>query len=328
LIKKARTMASTVFKWAISEFSTKVPRNGDSRYILSDMFELGESGIDFFLEMFSGIQTGDGHLCAIDLNACRFEEDGLVNVQFKMWLENIYGKKLLDQPLVKTYEFVCEGDCIRDDLIPNDQLYSSDFLKNDIVLVCCEILFIAKVEKNRLSFDLAFREKLHSLYKQDIGDFVLEAEGRKFNVSKVILMANSEVFERMLMSETRESKENVVKIEDVSASIMEKFVDYLYLGELDGLDDFAEDIFVLADRYLVESLKTCCKLSLVNSLSENNIVSRLQFAFKRNYADLKVHTLFYAKGIFHRIVESDAWKKLGTENRDLAYEICLSMFKF
>jgi len=323
-------MAPTVFKWPIVGLSEKLPRDGNFRYISSDTFELGENDVDFSLGLVSSIQDEDEgeHCYSIDLNVGYVEEDGLINVQFKTWLENIYGKKLLDQQLVKTYEFVCEGDCIRDDFIPSDQLYSPDFLKKDTVLVCCEILLIAKMMRKIPSVDSAFREKQHSFYKQGFGDFVLEAEDRKFNVSKNVLMANSEVFERMIMSETLESKENAVKIEDVSAETMEQFVDYLYSGKLASLDDFAEELFVLADRYLVESLKTDCTLSLVKSLSENNIFSRLQFVFKPNYADLKSHALFYAKGIFHRILESDAWKKLDTENRDLAYEICLSMFKF
>jgi len=320
-------MALTVFKWPISKFSEIVPRRDAHELLESDEFELGDSGIDFTLALDPTYEVENEKVCSIDLYTSGQEDYETVNVQSKIWLESVYGEKLPNQPLVKTYKFEYDGDNVRGDFVRSDELYSPDFLKNDTILVCCEILFIAKIEKYRLSSDLKFREKQHSFYKQGVGDFTREAEGRKLNVSKSVLMANSKVFERMIMSETQESKEGFAIIKEVRAETMEKFVDCLYLGKLENLDEFAEELFVLADRYLVERLKDDCKLSLVNSLSEDNIVSRLRTAFKYNYTDLKKYAWFYAKGIFPRILESVEWKELASKDRKLADEICLAMFK-
>lgn len=67
-------------------------------------------------------------------------------------------------------------------------------------------------------------------------------------------MAQSEVFEKMLTSSMEEAKTNEIKIFGVQPNIMEAFIKYLHLGQLNDLDSVAQDLFVVADKYRVETL--------------------------------------------------------------------------
>jgi len=85
----------------------------------------------------------------------------------------------------------------------------------------------------------------------------------------------------------QEARENKVTLENVSPEIMEYFFEYLYLGKLNNLEDVAKDLFILADKYDVSRLKEECIESLSSNFTKDNILERLQLAFRYNYPDMK-----------------------------------------
>jgi len=92
------------------------------------------------------------------------------------------------------------------------------------------------------------------------------------------------------------------------------------------MEDFAEDLFVLSDRYAVDILKDDCVNSLSKKLTAENIVHVLQLASTHNSDELKNRSLFYAKDFIGYILKSDKWKKLVEKSKILADEIIAAMF--
>jgi hypothetical protein len=70
------------------------------------------------------------------------------------------------------------------------------------------------------------------------------------------LTAQSEIFERMFsIDSTEESKTGIVKIQGISAPVMEALIEFLHLGAVEHLDEIVEKLFVAADKYAIHDLK-------------------------------------------------------------------------
>jgi len=177
------------------------------------------------------------------------------------------------------------------------------------------------------SFELEFNEKLYSLYDQGIVDnCVLQVADQEFKVPKNLLMASSEVFERMLTADTQEQQSNIFKIEDIRSEIVGKFIKYLYIRSFSAdMENVVEELFILADRYAVKLLLDDCVSTLSTAFTKDNIVHNLELAFTHSNEELKKRTLFYAKDFANHIMHSDQWKQLSTQNKALADEINLAI---
>jgi hypothetical protein len=70
-----------------------------------------------------------------------------------------------------------------------------------------------------------------------------------------VLVSQSEVFKRMMMMNTIEAQTSVIEIPDAGYGAVESFLEYIYLGSVEKLDTFVEELFVMSDKYCVDSLK-------------------------------------------------------------------------
>ncbi|XP_054165002.1 speckle-type POZ protein B-like [Oppia nitens] len=100
----------------------------------------------------------------------------------------------------------------------------------------------------------------HVFGVRDLNDcrLVVGKTEKVFYVSKLILSARSEVFEKMFTIDCKEKTTNEVIIDDIDADVFEEFLKCLYLVKCDKLDDMCEELLYIADKYMVSSLKTIC----------------------------------------------------------------------
>jgi hypothetical protein len=66
---------------------------------------------------------------------------------------------------------------------------------------------------------------------------------------------NSPVFEGMFLNNTRERHTGKIKIKDISADVMQILIIYFHSGKLFGLDTYAEDLYIVADKYAINKLE-------------------------------------------------------------------------
>jgi len=320
----------TLFKWRYVDYHYIRDEPGESSY--SPVFKLKGSEVKFQIVL-AHENEEEGDHCPMWLQLSSLGNEESVDVKFRLWIENSAGTKFMEEPLELENSFIYEDQKDGDELfISHERLFSAElgFERNDSITFCCEIL---RIKPPRELSDLEFREQIYSLHEAGVtGDCILKVEDQDFKVPKNILMAGSDVFDRMFDSGTQESRTGVAKLEDVSVEIIQMFIKYLHLGgHLKELNQFAEDLFIFADRYVVRNLIDLCMNHMVNTFRAENIVRRLQIAFVYNNAELKNHALFYvsdysSEGNVYNILKSASWMDLLREDPEVANEILIAFF--
>lgn len=130
-------------------------------------------------------------------------------------------------------------------------------------------------------------------------DVVLRAAGKDFPAHKVVLSAASPVFLRMFTGNFVEAtgvgsggKEAgtpaVVDVQEViSAVAFEKLLEFLYTGDVVAFDDQEVELLGLADRYMVDKLRTVCIHRLL-VVKKPRVVATLRAAVERPYIPKEV----------------------------------------
>ena len=88
-------------------------------------------------------------------------------------------------------------------------------------------------------------------------DVEFHVDGHIFSAHKAIVAARSPVFQAMFKTDMAESSLNQVIIQDVDALVFENFLYFLYTGRVKT--SLAEQLFVVADKYQVDTLKHVCQ---------------------------------------------------------------------
>uniref|UniRef100_A0A1E1WJI1 BTB domain-containing protein n=1 Tax=Pectinophora gossypiella TaxID=13191 RepID=A0A1E1WJI1_PECGO len=152
-------------------------------------------------------------------------------------------------------------------------------------------------------------------------DFVIEsADGDKFRVHKVLLLAHSEVFKAMLKEDTAESQNNYVKLVDVCTDDLRGILEFVYTGTIKDID--AANFFnllMLADQYNLKGLRELAQYTLSQQLCTDNALEVLVVADMYNSDILKQTTLKFIKKNVASL-KSSTFKEI--KNADLIRELC------
>lgn len=122
---------------------------------------------------------------------------------------------------------------------------------------------------------------------QDFSDFKFIVSGVEFKVHRSILSLASPYFATLFKSDFKENEEKV-SVNKKSPVIFQLLLEFIYKGKLpDNFSDVAMDLYVMADHYLMDILKTYC-LNRVNALTINkeNALKIYEFAMKYQQASL------------------------------------------
>lgn len=82
---------------------------------------------------------------------------------------------------------------------------------------------------------------------------------RTFHAHKAIVAARSPVMMAMFACDMTESRTNSVKIDDFDPVVFERFLSFLYTGTLDRTMSQREELYAIADKYQVDTLKNLCQ---------------------------------------------------------------------
>ncbi|KAI1894071.1 hypothetical protein AGOR_G00130210 [Albula goreensis] len=109
-------------------------------------------------------------------------------------------------------------------------------------------------------------------------DVTLLVEGKKFMCHRVLLAAVSPYFRAMFTSPLVESRLTEIRLEEVTPSVMETVIQFVYTGEAGLSLDTAEDLFVAANRLQVMPLQELCSRFLFEHLSVENCLGMYSLA--------------------------------------------------
>ena len=104
-------------------------------------------------------------------------------------------------------------------------------------------------------------------------DVTLSVLGRQFQAHKCILTSSSKVFSAMFEHQTKEKLSNHVKIEDIQPEVFNELLRFIYTGRstLAAMETMAAKLLVVADKYLLDKLKSECEFHLFRQMSADKL---------------------------------------------------------
>ncbi|XP_061461488.1 kelch-like protein 12 [Rhineura floridana] len=152
---------------------------------------------------------------------------------------------------------------------------------------------------------------IRQLYQtQQICDVTLVADGRKFPCHRTLLASISLYFQRMFTSTFKESHEGEIVLLDLTASSLQRLLDYVYTGELLLLSEEAEELFTTASRLQITSAMEIITRFLTERISMENCLDLYVLAYSHNHRPLLCPTLHYVAFHFEPLTEFAAFLSL------------------
>jgi len=324
----------TSVRWPISDLFNVDKCAPDSLLSSDDFYVIG-SDVCFCMELeLNRFGVDPYSLSFLYLSIRDFNDEPSIRVRFRVWIENSEGKKMTsDRELEEEVSLPNGNDRFafsfrNETLIQLVQQFNSTGVK---MFACCTIRQSASAQRP-ISSPVQFRQKLWSARAEGItGYCTIVTADQEFLVAKDVLVCQSEVFKRMLLSNSIEAASSRIVLKEVRPEVIESLIFYLYLGKPDKLETLAEELFILADKYNIEKLKMQCLHFIVRSTNESNFLSHSVAAYFYNSPVLKRHLLDYSKIYKERfrkakLMETNKWRELCARNPTLADTIKQEIF--
>jgi speckle-type POZ protein len=153
---------------------------------------------------------------------------------------------------------------------------------------------------------------------------------REIPAHKVILSARSKYFAAMFQHPMKEQSTNQIKIEDTEPEVFKELLRFIYTGRVSTatMETMAANLFIAADKYLLDELKTECENHLLHHLSPDNCVVLLLTGDLTNPAEPLKEAAKFLRRFPNEVMATDGWKKIKQENPVLLCDIQQFAFCF
>ena len=132
-------------------------------------------------------------------------------------------------------------------------------------------------------------------YESGIGlDFTFDVDGHQIRASRYVLCENSPIFIAMFANEWKDSRENLIELEDVSHLGMATFIKILHgVNVSDVTPSVAIEMIAIAEKYQVPEIKTQSADYAKQRLSNENVIDALVVAHRLDVKDMEEVALDY-----------------------------------
>ncbi|KAL9950815.1 hypothetical protein ACROYT_G043377, partial [Oculina patagonica] len=123
------------------------------------------------------------------------------------------------------------------------------------------------------SFCVELTKRLNMQRKQDyLCDVTLVTKDEKeFKAHRNVLSAASPFFHKLLQSDMKENREGIARFEEISGSVMEDVLEFIYTGSVEiTQENQAADLIAAANYLLIPGLKTISGRFLEGQMSKLN----------------------------------------------------------
>ena len=138
-------------------------------------------------------------------------------------------------------------------------------------------------------------------------------EGREFKAHRNVLSAASPFFSKLLQSEMKEREEGVIRLKEISKSVLSDVLKFIYMGRVEINGENAEDLIIAADYLLLESLKTISGRFVAKQMTIGNCISTFYFAEKYRCEELVLRSTKFIQDNFTSVAKSDEFLNLEAE---------------
>ena len=153
-------------------------------------------------------------------------------------------------------------------------------------------------------------------------DMEIRSGGNVFPVHKVVLATGSPVFAAMLQSEGfTENQTNSLNIDDLEPPVVKEMLRFLYTDRVEKMDEFAKDLLVASDKYLIDLLKTKCEAALCKTLTVENCSELLVIADTHSAPFLKHDAIDFILLHSADVVKTGGWELMKQLQPRLGLEV-------
>ena len=157
-------------------------------------------------------------------------------------------------------------------------------------------------------------DKLNELRETNVlCDATIRAEGQDFAAHKCVLSAASAYFRALFTSQMKETKNNMVELQEAKSTTISDVLQFIYTGKV-TIDSFnAQDLVKIADYLIIPSLKTRASLFLQGSINGSNCLALESFACQYNCESLQQAAVTFKCEKFVAVTKSEDFRSCDVE---------------
>ena len=165
------------------------------------------------------------------------------------------------------------------------------------------------------SFCVEVAKRLNMQRKQgQLCDVTLVAkDGEELKAHRNVLSAASPFFCKLLQSDMKENREGIVRFEEISGSVMEDVLEFIYTGTVKVTQENAKELIAAGNYLLIPGLKTISGRFLEREMSNSNCISTFYFAEKYDCHELISNSRKFIHTNFGSVAEMDEFLNLNAE---------------
>ena len=167
-------------------------------------------------------------------------------------------------------------------------------------------------ETEQASFCVELTKRLNMQRKQGhLCDLTLVTkEGKELMAHSNVLSVVSPFFHKLLQSDMKESHERIVRLEEISGSVMEDVLNFTYTGTVEVTEENAEELIVVANYLLISSLKVISGRFLGQIMNHSNCISTFYLAEKYHSDELFTESKNFIQENFASVAFMDEFLSL------------------
>ncbi|KAM9953609.1 hypothetical protein ACTFIR_008695 [Dictyostelium discoideum] len=201
---------------------------------------------------------------------------------------------------------------------------------NDIGLNSGETIVVRKL-KNKLHANnqhSTFVNNIGSLFNNPVySDIAFKLlDGSLLLSHKNILSSRCQKFEGMFQNDMKESQSKEIEIVNYEPAVFRKMIEYLYSDSLNEDNiDMVLQLIIIADEYLLDTLKHHCELKLITEINSNNVALFLLKSDIYNCKFLKKSSMEFILGNVKKLFQNKEFNKVLSESPSLLLEVIQEM---
>ena len=157
-------------------------------------------------------------------------------------------------------------------------------------------------------------DKLNELRETNVlCDTTIRAEGQDFATHKCVLSAASAYFRALFTSQMKETKNNMVELQEAKSTTISDVLQFIYTGKVSINSSNAQDLVKIADYLIIPILKTRASLFLQGSINASNCLALESFACQYNCESLQQAAVTYKCENFVAVTKSEDFRTCDVE---------------
>uniref|UniRef100_A0A0N5BS25 BTB domain-containing protein n=1 Tax=Strongyloides papillosus TaxID=174720 RepID=A0A0N5BS25_STREA len=141
-------------------------------------------------------------------------------------------------------------------------------------------------------------------------DYTIKVKDKEIKVHKAVLAARSPVFCKLFKNTFEKSRTNFIEIKDFRVEVVREMLRYIYTDEVSDIQNMANEIFEIANKYELQKLKSIAEKCLCSDLNIENVCERFLLSEAYSSVELKEMVQKFIIDNVENIIKTKKWDRL------------------